>query len=178
MSKSLGNYIGINEPPNEIFGKIMRLSDDMMWRYFELLSFEKSLADLKELKEAVAHGRRNPRDLKMELARELTSRFHGAGAGEGAVRHWHEVVQGGGVPADLALTDIRVPVDGIRIGALLKAAGLAPSTSEAMRKLGERAVRIDGEIVEARDLLLAPGAEHLLQLGKRGFARVRLIPGD
>jgi tyrosyl-tRNA synthetase len=178
MSKSLGNYIGINEPPNEIFGKIMRLSDEMMWRYFELLSFEKSLADLKGLRDAVLHGRKNPRDLKMELARELTSRFHGAGAGEGAVRHWHEVVQGGGVPQDLELTDIRVPVDGIRIGALLKAAGLAPSTSEAMRKLGERAVRVDGEVVEARDLLLSAGSEHLLQLGKRGFARVRLIPGD
>jgi len=178
MSKSLGNYIGINEPPNEIFGKIMRLSDDMMWRYFELLSFEKSLADLKELKDAIERGRKNPRDLKMELARELTSRFHGAGAGEGAVRHWHEVVQGGGVPQDLELVDIRVPVDGIRIGALLKAAGLAPSSSEAMRKLGERAVRVDGEVVEARDLLLVAGSVHLLQLGKRGFARVRLIPGD
>ena len=178
MSKSLGNYIGINEPPNEIFGKIMRLSDEMMWRYFELLSFEKSLADIGELKDAVAHGRKNPRDLKMELARELTSRFHGAGAGEGAVRHWHDVVQGGGVPQDLELIDIRVPVDGIRIGALLKAAGLAPSSSEAMRKLGERAVRVDGEVVEARDLLLVAGSEHLLQLGKRGFARVRLIPGD
>ena len=78
----------------------------------------------------------------------------------------------------MPLTDIRVPVDGIRIGALLKAAGLAPSTSEAMRKLGERAVRVDGEVIEARDLLLVAGAEHLLQLGKRGFARVRLIPGD
>ncbi|MET0230561.1 MAG: tyrosine--tRNA ligase [Rhodanobacteraceae bacterium] len=178
MSKSLGNYIGINEPPNEVFGKIMRLSDEMMWRYFELLSFEKSLGDLKELKGAVEHGRRNPRDLKMELARELTSRFHGAGAGEGAVKHWHEVVQGGGVPQDLELMDIRVPVDGIRIGALLKAAGLAPSSSEASRKLGERAVRVDGEVVEARDLLLVAGSEHLLQLGKRGFARVRLIPGD
>ena len=178
MSKSLGNYIGINEPPNEIFGKIMRLSDDMMWRYFELLSFEKSLSDLKELKDAIEHGRKNPRDLKMELARELTSRFHGTGAGEGAVRHWHEVVQGGGVPQDLELVDIRVPVDGIRIGALLKAAGLAPSSSEAMRKLGERAVRVDGEVVEARDLLLVAGSVHLLQLGKRGFARVRLIPGD
>jgi tyrosyl-tRNA synthetase len=178
MSKSLGNYIGINEPPNEIFGKIMRLSDDMMWRYFELLSFEKSLADLKDLKDAVLHGRKNPRDLKMELAREIASRFHGAGAGEAAVRHWHEVVQGGGVPQDLQLMDVRVPLDGIRIGALLKAAGLAPSTSEAMRKLGERAVRVDGEVVEARDLLLSAGSEHLLQLGKRGFARVRLIPGD
>ena len=82
MSKSLGNYIGINEPPNEIFGKVMRLSDDLMWRYFELLSFEKSLSDIKDLRAAVEHGRMNPRDLKMELARELTARFHGAPAAE------------------------------------------------------------------------------------------------
>jgi len=177
MSKSLGNYIGINEPPNEIFGKVMRLSDELMWRYFELLSFEKSLADLRNLREGVAHGRANPRDLKMELARELTARFHGAAAAEGAIRHWHEVVQGGGVPEDIQLTEISVPAEGIRIGALLKAAGLAPSTSEAMRKLGERAVRVDGDVVEARDLLLKAGNEHLLQLGKRGFARVRLIQG-
>ena len=176
MSKSLGNYIGINESPNEIFGKVMRLSDDLMWRYFELLSFEKSLDELKELRSAVASGSVNPRDLKMDLARELTARFHGAAAAEGAVRHWHEVVQGGGVPQDLRTAEIQVPAEGIRIGALLKAAGLAPSTSEAMRKLGERAVRVDGDVVEARDLLLKPGGEHLLQLGKRGFARVRLIP--
>ncbi len=175
MSKSLGNYIGINEPPNEIFGKVMRLSDDLMWRYFELLSFAKSMGDIRALREAVAHGRANPRDLKMELATELTARFHGNAAAESAVRHWHEVVQGGGVPQDLIVAEIRVPAEGVRIGALLKAAGLAPSTSEAMRKLGERAVRVDGDVVEARDLVLHPGGEHLLQLGKRGFARVRLI---
>jgi tyrosyl-tRNA synthetase len=177
MSKSLGNYIGINEPPNEIFGKVMRLSDDMMWRYFELLSFEKSLVELKDLRDAVRHGHKNPRDIKMELASELTRRFHGDAAAAGAVRHWHEVVQGGGVPQDLPLVEIAVPADGIRIGALLKAAGLAPSSSEATRKLSERAVRVDGEVVEARDFLLVAGAEHLLQLGKRGFARVRLIRG-
>ncbi len=177
MSKSLGNYIGINEPPNEIFGKVMRLSDALMWRYFELLSFEKSLAELKDLKAAVEHGRTNPRDLKMALARELAARFHGPAAAEGAIAHWHAVVQGGGVPQDLEITEIGVPVEGIRIGALLKAAGLAPSTSEAMRKLGERAVRVDGDVIEARDLLLQAGGEHLLQLGKRGFARVRLISG-
>jgi tyrosyl-tRNA synthetase len=175
MSKSLGNYIGINEPPNEIFGKVMRLSDDLMWRYFELLSFAKSMDDIRSLRNAVTHGRANPRDLKMELASELTARFHGKAAADGAVRHWHEVVQGGGVPQDLAIAEIRVPAEGVRIGALLKAAGLAPSTSEAMRKLSERAVRVDGDVVEARDLVLHPGSEHLLQLGKRGFARVRLI---
>jgi tyrosyl-tRNA synthetase len=176
MSKSLGNYIGVNEPPNEIFGKIMRLSDDMMWRYFELLSFEKSLGDIKTMRAEVSGGT-NPRDMKMALARELTARFHGTQAADGAIRHWNEVVQGGGVPQDLPTIDIAVPAEGIRIGALLKAAGLAPSGSEAMRKLGERAVRVDGAIVEARDLSFNAGGEHLLQLGKRGFARVRLVAG-
>ena len=175
MSKSLGNYIGINEPPNEIFGKIMRLSDDLMWRYFELLSFEKSLAQLKTMREAIAAGQVNPRDYKMQLAVELTTRFHGAGAGDAAVKHWNDVVQGGGVPQGLVMTDIVVPPDGLRIGALLKAAGLAPSTSEAMRKLNERAVRVDGNVVEDRELTFHAGAEHLLQLGKRGYAKVRLI---
>jgi len=174
MSKSLGNYIGINEPPNEIFGKVMRLSDDLMWRYFELLSFRKSLADLRQMRDAVAAGR-NPRDCKMELASELTARFHGEAAAQASVRHWNEVVQGGGVPQDLPVTSVPVPATGIRIGALLKAAGLAPSTSEAMRKLNERAVRVDGEVVENRELTLHLGSEHLIQLGKRGFARVRLV---
>jgi tyrosyl-tRNA synthetase len=177
MSKSLGNYIGINEAPNEIFGKVMRLSDDLMWRYFELLSFAKSMGDIAAMRSAVANGGVNPRDYKMELATELTTRFHGKAAADAAIRHWHEVVQSGGVPQDLAVAEIAVPAEGMRIGALLKAAGLAPSTSEAMRKLGERAVRVDGDVVEARDLLLKPGGEHLLQLGKRGFARVRLVAG-
>ena len=173
MSKSLGNYIGINEPANEIFGKVMRLSDDLMWRYYELLSFARSLADIARMRGAVANGS-NPRDYKMELAAELTGRFHGAAAAQAAITHWNEVVQGGGVPQDVPLVDVAVPAGGIRIGALLKAAGLAPSTSEAMRKLGERAVRVDGAVVEDRELTLRAGGEHLLQLGKRGYARVRL----
>jgi tyrosyl-tRNA synthetase len=178
MSKSLGNYIGINEPANEIFGKVMRLSDDLMWRYYELLSFAKSLDDLKQMREAVAAGK-NPRDYKMELAAELTARFHGDAAAEAAVAHWNEVVQGGGVPQDIATMDIAIPgPEGkILIGALLKASGLAPSTSEAIRKLGERAVRVDGAVVEDRALALRVGGEHLLQLGKRGYARVRLVAG-
>ena len=174
MSKSLGNYIGINEAPNEIFGKVMRLSDDMMWRYFELLSFAKSLADIARMRAEVAGGK-NPRDFKMDLAAELTARFHDPAAAQGAIAHWHEVVQGGGVPQDIQTIDVAVPAAGIRIGALLKAAGLAPSTSEAMRKLNERAVRIDGAVVENRELTLHVNAEHLLQLGKRGYARVRLV---
>jgi tyrosyl-tRNA synthetase len=177
MSKSLGNYIGINEAPNEIFGKVMRLSDDMMWRYYELLSFDKSLSDIQRMRTEVAGGK-NPRDFKMELAAELTARFHDKAAAQGAIAHWNEVVQGGGVPQDIPIQDVPVPASGIRIGALLKAAGLAPSTSEATRKLAERAVRVDGEVVENRELTLAVGGEYLLQLGKRGFARVRLIVAE
>jgi len=175
MGKSLGNYIGINEPANDIFGKTMSVSDELMWRWFTLLSFEKSLADIERMKSLVQAGG-NPRDFKVELARELVDRFHGAGAGEAAIRHWNEVVRGGAVPTDLPLQEIPVPGDGIRIGALLRAAGLASSGAEAGRKLAERAVRIDGVVTEDRDLSLAAGSEHLLQLGKRGFARVRLVP--
>ena len=174
MSKSLGNYIGINEPANDIFGKTMSVSDDLMWRWFELLSFEKSLADIEQMQRDVAGGQ-NPRDFKVQLARELVDRFHGAGAGEAAIRHWNEVVRGGAVPTDLPLKDIPTPAEGIRIGALLRASGLAPSGAEANRKLVERAVRLDGVVVEDRELLLRTGGEHLLQLGKRGFARVRLV---
>lgn len=175
MGKSLGNYIGINEPANDIFGKTMSISDDLMWRWFTLLSFEKSLDDIARMKLAIAEGG-NPRDYKVELARELVDRFHGAGTGEAAIRHWNEVVRGGAVPTDLPLQEIPVSGDGIRIAALLRAAGLASSGAEAGRKLAERAVRIDGVVTEDRDLSLTAGSEHLLQLGKRGFARVRLIP--
>jgi tyrosyl-tRNA synthetase len=174
MSKSLGNYIGINEPANEIFGKVMRVSDDLMWRYYELLSFEKSLADIKAMREEISAGA-NPRDYKRALAAELTARFHDKAAADSAIKHWNDVVQGGGVPQDLKTVDIAVPSSGIRVAALLKAAGLAPSTSEAMRKLNERAVRVDGSVVEDRELTLRHGNEHLLQLGKRGFARVKLV---
>jgi tyrosyl-tRNA synthetase len=174
MGKSLGNYIGINEPANDIFGKTMSISDDLMWRWFELLSFEKSLADIEQMRRDVGNGK-NPRDFKVQLARELVDRFHGAGAGEAAIAHWNDVVRGGAVPTDLPLKDIATPGEGIRIGALLRASGLAPSGAEANRKLVERAVRLDGVVVEDRELLLHVGGEHLLQLGKRGFARVRLV---
>ncbi len=174
MGKSLGNYIGINEDANAIFGKTMSVCDALMWRWFTLLSFKKSLSDIAAMQAAVAAGA-NPRDFKVELARELVDRFHGAGAGEAAVRHWNEVVRGGAVPEDLPVRDIAVPSGGIRLGALLRASGLAASGAEANRKIAERAVRIDGMVIEDRELLLGCDSEHLLQLGKRGFARVRLI---
>jgi tyrosyl-tRNA synthetase len=175
MGKSLGNYIGINEPANTIFGKTMSISDDLMWRWYTLLSFEKSLADIERMKQEVAGGA-NPREFKMDLARELVDRFHGAGAGAAAIAHWNEVVRGGAVPDDIPLKEIAVGSDGIRIGALLREAGLASSGAEAGRKLAERAVRVDGVVTEDRELQLRPGGEHLLQLGKRGFARVKLVP--
>ena len=174
MGKSLGNYVGINEPANDIFGKTMSASDDLMWRWFTLLSFEKSLADIERMQAAVAEGG-NPRDFKVQLARELVDRFHGPGSGEAAITHWNEVVRGGAVPTDLPVKEIAVGQEGIRIGALLRAAGLAASGAEASRKLAERAVRLDGVVTEDRDLSLSAGSEHLLQLGKRGFARVRLV---
>ena len=176
MGKSLGNYIGINEPAREIFGKTMSISDELMWRWFTLLSFDKSLADIGRMREAVAAGA-NPRDFKIELGRELVDRFHGHGAGAAAVASWHEMVRGGSVPTDLALQDLAVPPEGLRLGALLRAAGLAASGAEASRKIAERAVRVDGEIVEDRERQFTAGGEHLLQLGKRGFARVRLVSG-
>jgi tyrosyl-tRNA synthetase len=174
MGKSLGNYVGINEPANDIFGKTMSISDDLMWRWYTLLSFRASLADIARMRAEVAAGG-NPRDYKVALASELVDRFHGAGAGEAAVRHWNEVVRGGAVPADLPVQAIGVPADGIRLGALLRACGLAASGAEAGRKIVERAVRIDGVVTEDRELVLKAGAEHLLQLGKRGFARVSLV---
>ena len=174
MGKSLGNYIGINEPANDIFGKTMSISDELMWRWFALLSFEKSLADIEQMKRDVAAGQ-NPRDFKVQLAKELVDRFHGAGSGDAAINHWNEVIKGGAVPTDLVTQDIAVTEEGIRLGAMLRAAGLAPSGAEANRKIIERAVRIDGVIVEDRESSFHVGQSLLLQLGKRGFAKVNLV---
>ena len=174
MSKSLGNYIGINEPPNAIFGKTMSISDDLMWRYYELLSFRCSMADIARMREEVTAGQRNPRDCKVELAKELVARFHDEAAAEEAIRYWNETIRGGQMPDDIPLKEIATPAEGVRIGVLLKLAGLAPSTSEAMRKLAQRAVRVDGEVVEDRELSFLPGAEFVLQMGKRQFAKVKI----
>ncbi|MEZ5484020.1 MAG: tyrosine--tRNA ligase [Lysobacteraceae bacterium] len=174
MSKSLGNYIGINEAPNAIFGKTMSISDDLMWRYYELLSFRCTLPDIERMREEVAAGQRNPRDCKVDLAKELVARFHDEAAAEEAIRYWNETIRGGQMPDDIPLKEIAAPADGVRIGVLLKLAGLAPSTSEAMRKLAQRAVRVDGDVVEDRELSFQPGAEFVLQMGKRQFAKVKI----
>ena len=175
MSKSLGNYIGINEPPIDMVTKTMKIGDELMWSWFELLSFEVSLDELAVMKREIADGTLNPRDAKLRLARELTTRFHDAAAAEQAIAGWHAVVRGEGDTSLLPMADISVPADGIRLGALLTAAGITASNSEASRKLKERAVRIDSEVVEDAQRIFNAGFEGVLQVGKRNFARVRLV---
>ncbi|MGO4221710.1 tyrosine--tRNA ligase [Lysobacter sp. TAF61] len=175
MSKSLGNYIGINEPAIDIVTKTMKIDDVLMWRWIDLLSFEISMAEAAQLRADIEGGQLNPRDLKMRLARELAARFHGESAAEQAVAGWNAAVRGEGDIASLPLTDVAVPAEGVRIAALLTAAGLTPSNSEANRKLKERAVRIDGEVIEDAQRVFAPGFEGVLAVGKRTFARIRLI---
>ncbi|TWI13643.1 tyrosyl-tRNA synthetase [Lysobacter ruishenii] len=175
MSKSLGNYIGIDEPAIDIVTKTMKIDDVLMWRWIDLLSFEITLAEAANLKREIEAGQLNPRDLKLRLARELAARFHGAAAAETAVAGWNAAVRGEGDTATLPLTDVAVPAEGLRIAALLTAAGLTPSNSEANRKLKERAVRIDGEVIEDAQRLFMPGFEGVLAVGKRTFARVRLV---
>ena len=174
MSKSLGNYIGINEPAIDMVTKTLKIGDELMWRWFELLSFDTSLDDLKRMKDEVETGVLNPRDAKLQLARELATRFHGAAAAEQAIAGWHAVVRGEGDTSLLPLTEIAVPAEGLRLPALLTAAGLTPSNGEANRKLKERAVRIDAEVVEDAQRVFLPGFEGVLQIGKRNFARVLL----
>ncbi|MBS0461182.1 MAG: tyrosine--tRNA ligase [Proteobacteria bacterium] len=177
MSKSLGNYIGIDEPAIDIVTKTMKIGDELMWRWFELLSFEVSMAQLARMRADVAAGQLNPRDAKLKLARELAARFHDAQAAEQAIAGWHAVVRGEGDTSLLPLHELTIPAAGLRIAPLLVAAGLATSNAEAMRKLKERAVRIDGEVFEDGQRVLSPGFEGVLQVGKRNFARVRLTSG-
>ena len=175
MSKSLGNYIGIDEPAIDIVTKTMKIGDALMWRWIELLSFEIGIEEAAALKREIDAGQRNPRDVKLRLARELAARFHGAAAADTAVAGWNAAVRGEGDTAQLPLTEVAVPAEGLRIAALLTAAGLTPSNSEANRKLKERAVKVDGEVVEDPQRTFAPGFEGLLTVGKRTFARVRLV---
>ncbi|SDZ18333.1 tyrosyl-tRNA synthetase [Lysobacter sp. yr284] len=175
MSKSLGNYIGVNEPAIDIVTKAMKIDDTLMWRWIDLLSFEISIAQAAQLRQQIQAGQLNPRDLKLRLARELAARFHGAAAADTAVEGWNAAVRGEGDLSSLPLTDVAVPAEGLRIAALLTAAGLTPSNSEANRKLKERAVKVDGQVVEDAQQAFAPGFEGVLTVGKRTFARVRLV---
>lgn len=177
MSKSLGNYIGIAEAPIDIVNKTMKIGDALMWRWIDLLSFEIGIDEAKRLKAGIDAGQLNPRDVKLRLARELATRFHDAAAAETAIAGWHAAVTGQGDTSLLPLQDVTVPAEGIRIAALLTAAGITPSNAEANRKMKERAVKVDGHVVEDPGTTFAPGFEGVLQVGKRNFARVRLVAG-
>ncbi len=172
MSKSLGNYIGITDAPDNMFGKLMSISDELMWRYFELLSFRPT-ADINGLKRAVAEGR-NPRDVKFELGLEIVDRFHGAGAGERARDGFIARFRQGEMPEDIA--DKRLPAGpaGLGIAEALTACGLTASNSEAFRMIQQGAVRIDGERIDDRGLVLQAGFAGVLQVGKRKFLRLTL----
>jgi tyrosyl-tRNA synthetase len=174
MSKSLGNYIGITEAPDEMFGKIMSISDELMWRYFDLLSFRSSSV-LAGLKASVADGR-NPRDVKFELGIEIVDRFHGAGAGERARDSFIARFRQGDMPEDMPEKALPAGADGLGIAQALTACGLTASNSEAFRMIQQGAVKIDGEKVSDRGLTLTAGFEGVVQVGKRKFCRLRLEP--
>ena len=176
MSKSLGNYIGITEPADDMFGKLMSVSDDLMWRYFELLSF-RSHGEIAGLRQQVADGR-NPRDVKFELAKEIVARFHDPGSAEAALEHFIKRFRDHEIPTDLELLVIGAPATGSGIASVLRDARLVSSNSEANRMIEQGAVRINGERVTNRDLVIAVNAELVLQVGKHRYKRVRLAPND
>jgi tyrosyl-tRNA synthetase len=172
MSKSLNNYIGINESPDEMFGKLMSISDDLMWRYFELLSF-RPMNELEAFRQDVANGK-NPRDIKFLLGEELVSRFHSATAASQAKDNFVSRFQKGAMPDDMPEIELQAAGGKLLIANLLKDANLVSSTSEALRMIKQGAVKIDGERVSDNRLELASGTTHVYQVGKRRFARVSL----
>ena len=172
MSKSLNNYIGITDPPNEMFGKVMSVSDDLMWRYFDLLSF-KPIQVINQLKLSVEQGS-NPRDAKIELAKELITRFHDEAAAAAAHQDFIQRFAKNAIPDDMPELTLALGSDGVAIGNLLKSANLVGSTSEAMRMIKQGAVKINGEKVEDTRLLLTESGTAVYQVGKRKFARITL----
>ena len=173
MSKSLGNTVGITEPPVEMYGKLMSISDELMWRYFELLSF-RPLADIRRLQEEVTAGV-NPRDVKYQLAHEIVERFHSASDAEKAHQSFVNQFQHGEIPDEIAKIDIDNQGNDMPVANVIKSAGLAGSTSEVYRLMAQGAVRIDGERVDDRKLTIKTGVSALFQVGKRRFARIRVI---
>ncbi len=172
MSKSLGNYIGITDDPKEMFGKIMSISDELMWRYFELLSF-RPMSEIESLQREVEAGR-NPRDVKFLLAEELITRFHDAAAARDAQADFIQRFQKGAIPEDLEEKTLSIDEDEIGLAALLKMAGMTSSTSESFRMIQQGAVRVDGEKVSDKELKLPAGKAFVVQVGKRKFARLKL----
>jgi len=172
MSKSLGNYVGINEAPGEIFGKLMSISDDLMWRYIELLSFA-TAREVAAKREAVGGGG-NPRDVKVDLAKEIVARFHGAAAAAAALADFEARFRRNEVPADLPEVSLAAKGDGLAIAQVLKQAGLCANASEAQRLVEQGGVKVNGEKVSDRSLKLTRGEQAIVQVGKRKFARVTI----
>ncbi|MDT3668699.1 MAG: tyrosine--tRNA ligase [Aromatoleum sp.] len=172
MSKSLGNYIGIAEAPREIFGKIMSISDSLMWRYFDLLSFRSS-GEIAKLRREVEEGR-NPRDIKVLLGQELVARFHDQRAAVDALSEFEARFQRGALPDDMPQVKVEVGAAGLPVFQVIKQAGLTGSTSEALRMIEQGAVRLNGERVEDKGAILASGQTVVLQVGKRKFSAVTL----
>lgn len=171
MSKSLGNYIGIFDAPDEMFGKLMSISDDLMWRYFDLLSF-RSLTDIEGLKKQAADGR-NPRDIKFELADEIITRFHDKAAAQKAQEAFISRFAKGKLPDEIPEKAISIDAP-LAIANVMKEAELVPSTSEGMRMIKQGAVKIDGEKIDNKDIKLAKGFDGIIQVGKRRIAKVIL----
>ena len=170
MSKSLGNYIAINDAPSEMFGKIMSISDDLMWRYFELLSF-KSVEQIDQFKQDVVDGG-NPRDVKMILADELVARFHGEEGVKQSRTGAGNAFKQGEIPDQMPEYEVGPYVDGVSLPNLLKEAGLAKSTSEARQRIKQGAVSIEGKKVQDLNYVVTPGSASVYQVGKKRFARV------
>jgi tyrosyl-tRNA synthetase len=176
MSKSLGNYVGITDAPGEMFGKLMSISDTLMWRYYELLSLRPA-GDIEKLKAEAAAGA-NPRDIKLALASEIVGRFHGAAAAAAAQSDFIARFQRGDLPKDLPLTTVRVAGPSEKLANILKEAQLSASSSAAYRDIEAGAVRIGGErVTDKNKTLAADGTEMILQVGKRKYARVRVVKG-
>jgi tyrosyl-tRNA synthetase len=172
MSKSLNNYIGVSDLPSEMFGKVMKISDTLMWRYFDLLSF-RPLTEIAKLRASIDEGA-NPRDVKFELATEIVARFHSAKAAETAQAAFIAQFSKGELPDNIPEFNLPAPPEGLPLARALKEAGLVTSTSEANRQIQQRAVRVNQERAEDRTLVLAAGSSYLLQVGPRRFARITL----
>jgi tyrosyl-tRNA synthetase len=172
MSKSLGNYVGITDAPNEMFGKLMSISDDLMWRYIELLSFE-SLVTIGGWKRDIDAGA-NPRDTKVRFAQEIVARFHDRSAAEAALADFESRFRHGGIPDDIDERTLAAPAEGVAVSQVLKSAGLCPSTSEALRMIEQGGVKVDGEKIGDKSARLSAGSAYIIQVGKRKFAKVTL----
>ena len=172
MSKSLGNYVGITDAPAEMFGKLMSVSDQLMWRYIELLSFE-SLSTIGDWKRSIEEGA-NPRDVKVRFAQEIVARFHDPAAATAALADFEARFRHGGIPDDLNEQAMTAPAEGLAIIQVLKSSGLCPSTSEALRMIEQGGIRVDGEKISDKSARLPAGATYIIQVGKRKFAKVAL----